>query len=576
MGHGDEAKVASVSEFDPPRPWTSSYAEGVPEEVPPITGSLIDFLEESARTYRDAPALEFFGRTITYRRLLDQVERVAGALADRGVGAGTRVALVLPNCPQHVVAFYAVQRLGGVVIEHNPLYTIDELEHQFADHRAQHAIAWDSVAPSLQQLSAELRPGTLVAVDLTTAMPVRTQLALRLPVRRAREARRALHEPAPGCIAWESLLRAQPVATSVPRPATEDLAVIQYTSGTTGRAKGVELSHRNLMANARQCIAYVPDLPRGDGCVVHGVLPMFHAYGLTLCQTISVLLGARLVLFAKFDPSLMLPVIQRRPPTLLPLVPPMAERLVHAAQQSTASLRGIRYAISGAMPLRPELIAAFEAATGGYLLEGYGLSECAPILMVNPLSDARRTGTIGLPVPSTEVRLVDPDHPTQDVAPGERGEIVVRGPQVFRGYIGMPEETAEAFVDGWFRTGDIATMDGDGFFRIVDRVKELIITGGFNVMPSEVENALREHPDVADAAVVGLPNAHSGEEVVAAVVPAPGHTIDPQELRHFARERLTPYKVPRRVFVLTALPTSMIGKVVRREVRDEILRQLNG
>ena len=564
-----------MSEFDPPRPWTSSYADGVPEDLPPVTGSLIDILEESARLYPDAPALEFFGQVITYRRLLDQVQRVAGALADRGVTTGTRVALVLPNCPQHVVAFYAVQRLGGVVIEHNPLYTIDELEHAFTDHRAEYAIAWDTVAPSLQQFRAELRPTTLVAVDLTKAMPIRTQLALRLPVRRARESRRALHTPTVGCLAWGSLLRAQPVASSVPRPGTEDLAVIQYTSGTTGRAKGVQLSHRNLMANAQQCVAYVPDIPKGDGCVVHGVLPMFHAYGLTLCQTIAVLLGARLVLFPKFDPALMLPVIAKRPPTLLPVVPPMAERLVHAAQQTGTSLRGARYAISGAMPLRSELIETFEAATGGYLLEGYGLSECAPILMVNPLSDARRAGTIGLPVPGTEVRLVDPDNPTQVMPAGERGEIVVRGPQVFSGYVEMPDETAEAFADGWFRTGDIATMDDDGFFRIVDRVKELIITGGFNVMPSEVEKVLREHPDVADAAVVGLPNGHSGEEVVAAVVGTAGRHVDPQDVRQFARERLTAYKVPRRVFVLDELPTSMIGKVVRRQVRDKIVEQLD-
>lgn len=569
-------RVGRVSEFDPPRPWTSSYPAGVPEDLPPVAGSLIDILAESARSYPDAPALEFFGHTTSYRRLLDQVERVAGALADRGVTTGTRVALVLPNCPQHVVAFYAVQRLGGVVIEHNPLYTIDELEHQFAEHRADHAIAWDTVATSLQQFSAELRPTTLVAVDLTKAMPARTQLALRLPLRRARESRRALHQPAPGGIPWETLLRGQPVAASVPRPDTEDLAVIQYTSGTTGTAKGVQLSHRNLMANARQCVAYVPDIPRGEDCVVHGVLPMFHAYGLTLCQTIAVLLGARLVLFPKFDPALMLPAIERRPPTLLPVVPPMAERLVHAARTSATSLRGIRYAISGAMPLRPELIEEFEAATGGYLLEGYGLSECAPILMVNPLSDARRPGSIGLPVPGTEVRLVDPDNPTQDVPAGERGEIVVRGPQVFRGYVELPEATADAFTEGWFRTGDIATMDDDGFFRIVDRVKELIITGGFNVIPSEVETIVREHPDVADVAVVGLPNEHSGEEVVAAVVPAAGRTVDPQEVRHFARERLTAYKVPRRVFVLDELPASMIGKVVRRQVREAILKQLDG
>jgi long-chain acyl-CoA synthetase len=253
-------------------------------------------------------------------------------------------------------------------------------------------------------------------------------------------------------------------------------------------------------------------------------------------------------------------------------VPPIAERLLKAAQEKGVSLQGTEIAISGAMALPHELVVPFEKATGGYLVEGYGLSECSPVLMANPVADTRVPGTVGLPLPGTECRIVDPDEPTRDVAPGTAGELVVRGPQVFSGYYGKPEATEEVFVDGWYRTGDIVTIDEAGFVRIVDRIKELIITGGFNVAPTEVENALRQHPDVDDVAVVGLPSEHSGEEVVAAVVLAADVAEpDVEAIRAFARGILTPYKVPRRVFVVDELPKSLIGKVLRRQVREKLL-----
>ncbi|MBN9196633.1 MAG: AMP-binding protein, partial [Microbacterium sp.] len=235
------------------------------------------------------------------------------------------------------------------------------------------------------------------------------------------------------------------------------------------------------------------------------------------------------------------------------------------------SLAGTAIAISGAMALPHELVVPFEAATGGYLVEGYGLSECSPVLMANPVAENRVPGTVGLPLPGTECRVVDPEDPTKDVPPGTRGELVVRGPQVFQGYYGKPEESDAVFVDGWFRTGDIVTIDDAGFVRIVDRIKELIITGGFNVAPTEVEGALRQHPDIEDVAVVGIPDEHSGEQVVAAVVPAAGRDVDVDAIREYARGILTPYKVPRRIFVVDELPKSLIGKVLRRQVRDRII-----
>ena len=557
-----------MTSFDPPRPWTSSYAAGVPEDLEPQTGSLLDIVDASTRDYPDAPALQFFGRETTYSEMSEQISRAAAALSAHGVRAGDPVALVLPNCPQHIVAFYAVLRLGAVVVEHNPLYTPRELRKQFEDHGAKHAIVWSKVVPTVQEFPADLRLTTLISVDVTRAMPWTTRLALRLPVAKARESRAALHAPTKGAVQWDDVVRHAPLAASHPRPVASDLAIIQYTSGTTGTPKGAMLTHANLLANAAQARAWVPQIVRGEGCVVYAVLPMFHAYGLTLCLTFAMSMGARLVLFPKFDADLVLAVTKKHPATFLPLVPPIAERLLAAAEAQGVALEGTDVAISGAMALPHDLVVPFEKATGGYLVEGYGLSECSPVLMANPVADNRVAGTVGLPLPGTECRVVDPDDPRTDV---ERGELVVRGPQVFSGYYGKPEETEAVFVDGWFRTGDIVTIDEDGFVRIVDRIKELIITGGFNVAPTEVENVLRQHPGVADVAVVGLPSEHSGEEVVAAVVPTVAGELDVEAVRAFARGILTPYKVPRRIIVVDDLPRSLIGKVLRRQVREQLL-----
>ncbi|MGB4777652.1 long-chain-fatty-acid--CoA ligase [Microbacterium sp.] len=566
-----------MTTYDPPRPWIASYAEGVPAELGPVTGSLLDLVTASARDYPDAPALQFFGRTTSYRHLVDAVDRAAAGLRDLGVGKGDTVAIVLPNCPQHIIAFYAILRLGAIAIEHNPLYTPRELRKQFEDHGAKTAIVWSKVVATVQDFPSDLAVTNLITVDITRAMPASLRFALRLPITKARESRDALTTRTRGAIAWEHVLRAVPLPASVPGPATDDVAIIQYTSGTTGTPKGAVLTHRNLLSNARQGEAWVPQIQRGHGCVVYALLPMFHAYGLTLCLTFAMSMGARLVLFPRFEAAMVLAVTKKLPATFLPLVPPIAERLLKAAQDEGVSLAGTEIAISGAMALPHELVVPFEKASGGYLVEGYGLSECSPVLMANPVAPNRKPGTVGLPLPGTECRVVDPDEPTREVPAGERGELLVRGPQVFQGYYGKPEATAEVFLDDWFRTGDVVQIDEDGFVRIVDRIKELIITGGFNVAPTEVENALRQHPDVLDVAVVGLPSDLSGEEVVAAVVPDPdAKEVDVEAIRAYARSILTPYKVPRRIFVVDELPKSLIGKVMRRQVRDSLLQLTQG
>ncbi|WP_396290533.1 long-chain-fatty-acid--CoA ligase [Curtobacterium sp. KT1] len=555
--------------IDTPRPWLASYAPGVPHDIEEQHDSLIDLVEESARRFPGKVALEFFKRTTSYADLQEQILRAANGLRKLGVGAGDRVAIVLPNCPQHIVAFYAVLRLGAIVVEHNPLYTPRELRHQFEDHGAKVAIAWDKSVATLQDFPADVKVDAIVSVDLTRAMPRSTRLALALPVAKARESRAKLTTTVRGTTKWDDLVGTRKLSKRHPRPSTDDIALIQYTSGTTGTPKGAVLTHRNLLANAAQARAWVPQIRRGDN-VVYAVLPMFHAYGLTLCLTFAMSMASRLVLFPTFDPALVLTAIKKHPPTFLPAVPPIYARLQHAADSAKVSLEGIEIGISGAMPLSQDIVEPWEARTGGYLVEGYGLSECSPVLMANPVSPERRLGSIGLPLSSTEARVVDPDDGTV-LGVDEPGELQVRGPQVFRGYWGKAEATDEVFTpDGWFRTGDIVAIGADGYVRIVDRLKELIITGGFNVSPSEVEDALLKHPSVKEVAVVGITQG-GNEQVVAAVVPKDPSSFDAAALRTWAREQLAAYKVPRRVVVVEDLPRSMIGKVLRRKVRDQIL-----
>jgi long-chain acyl-CoA synthetase len=555
---------------DATRPWLDSYAPGVPHEIDLPEGSLATLIADSVAEYPDHVALEFFRRETTYAELGDQIARAAEGLRRLGVRKGDPVALVLPNCPQHVAAFYAVLRLGAIVVEHNPVYTPRELRHQFEDHGAKVVIAWDKVVATIQEFPEDLAADHIVSVDMTRELPLSMRFALRLPVAKARQGRADLTAKVRGAIPWEKFVAGDPVKASVPGPTAEDVALIQYTSGTTGNPKGATLTHLNLGVNAAQARAWVPEIERGSASV-HAMLPLFHAYGLTLSLTFAMSMGARLVLFPKPDPALVLPVIKKRPPTFLPAVPPIYERLMRAAAESGVSLRGIRIAISGAMPLSQAVVEPWEQLTGGYLVEGYGLSETSPVLMANPVAPSRKAGTVGLPLPNTEIRVVDPENPTNEVPTGEPGELLVRGPQVFSGYWRKPDATAAVFVDGWFRTGDIVRVDEQGFVKIVDRIKELVITGGFNVAPSEVEDALRGFEGVEDIAIVGIPDARDGEHVVAAVVVKPGMTVDEQALRAYARETLTPYKVPRRVVFVDELPKSLIGKVLRKKVRDQLI-----
>ena len=555
-------------------PWVKNYQPGVPAEIDLPTESLVTMLETSVAQAGDHPALEFFGRRTTYAELGDQIDQAAEGLRQLGVRAGDRVALILPNCPQHVVAFYAVLRLGAVVVEHNPLYTSRELRHQFENHQARIVIAWEKAVAAVRAFPSDIEIDHIVSVNLLQAFPTVKRLALRLPIKRLRETREALTCPAPGTIAWEQLLRHGRIDPAHPRPSVHDLAAIQYTSGTTGRPKGAMLTHFNLYSNALQGEAWMYGAEYRKE-IFYAILPMFHAFGMTLYLTYGIRKQALIVLFPKFDPGMILDAMKKSPATVYCAVPPIYERTAMLAKERGISLRSCKFCISGAMNLPDQVVELWESVSGGLLVEGYGMTESSPVALGNPFHPTRRTGTIGVPFPSTRMRVVDQDDPTTDVAQGQPGELLLQGPQVFQGSWNDPEETAKTLLPaGWLRTGDIVTVDDDGFTTIVDRAKELIITGGFNVAPSEVEAVLRLHPSVSDAAVVGKPLERGGEMVVAAVELEPHAVLDEEALRAHCREHLAAYKVPRRIVQIEDTPRSLLGKVLRKQVREQILPML--
>ncbi|MEP7160487.1 MAG: AMP-binding protein [Dermatophilaceae bacterium] len=537
-------------------------------DYPPIT--VPDMFESSVRRQGRGVCTNFLGRTRSYAQTADDVRRVAAGLTSLGVGRGDRVAVLLPTCPENLVTTLAVLRLGAQVVQHNPLYPTDELTPLFLDHGATVVVAWDNALQAVLPLR-ELTPVRhVIGVDITRSLPARSRLALRLPIAKARRARRRLTSGTmpPGVQPWARLRRHGILPESHPGPVCGDVAVIMYTSGTTGRPKGVPLTHANLVANCTQGIAWMGLRFGAEGFL--SVLPMFHTFGLTVGILVGIALGASISMVPAPDPQLMTDAVRRGGITFIVAVPPLLRSLLDHSESQGVSLRGLASGLSGAMSLPAEFVERWERATGGRLIEGYGLTETSPVIVGNPFDDTRRPGAIGLPFPDTDVRLVRADDVTREVDDGESGELLVRGPQVFDGYLNQPEESALAFVDGWFRTGDLARLD-DGFLVITGRLKELIVTGGFNVSPVEVENVLRTHPRIRDLAVVGIPSPEHGEEVVAAVI-VDGTLPPTEEVRAWAKHHLAAYKVPRRFVAVDALPTNLLGKVVRRDVVELISR----
>ena len=555
------------------RPWVQQYAAWTDPNPKIGSDTLVSMFNRVMATTPKNPATWFMGKTLTYEELNTKVSRFASQLYGLGVRAGDRVAVALPNCPQHIIAVTAILRLGATAVEHNPLYTAYELRSQFLDHGAKVAVVFDRQAETFTTLTEQTPLETVISVNMIEEMPWTTKAVLSIPIGPIKSKRKELSTPAPGTISFSSLVATPQQAVPIPQVEPEDTAIMIYTSGTTGEPKGVPLTHRNIVSVLTAGLSWLENWGAVEEKVL-AVLPLFHIYGFALNYGLPLTCGGQMVLVPAPKPELYQPAITKTRPTVLPGVPTLYDRIIDWALESGADLSSIHTSISGAATLPAPTIERWEQATGGRLIEGYGLTETSPILAGNPLDGSRKPGYIGLPFPNTDIRIANPDNPAETMPPGEPGELLARGPQVFGGYLNKPEATERAFHDGWFRTGDMGVMEEDGFIKLVSRIKELIITGGFNVYPAEVEEVMRKHRDVVDVAVVGRPREDGSEDVVACVVLRDGAALDPEGLKEHARENLTRYKVPRTFYHFEELARDQMGKIRRREVREDLLRML--
>jgi long-chain acyl-CoA synthetase len=551
------------------RPWIAHYPPGVPPTYRYPDVPLTRFLDDAARDFPHATATHFHGAELDYDTLSTLADRFASALVDLGVRHGDRVAVVLPNLPASVVAVFGAFRLGAVVVPLNPGEVDEELGRQLADSGARVAVVLHPLVPRFQALRTAVPTlEHLVATGIEDWLPWRRRLLFPLVGRRDGSYRR-LHADEDVAAMSQLLDGAAPFGRQEPVQ-RDDLAVLQYTGGTTGLPKAVALTHGNLVANAFQARLWVPDVRAGRERLL-AVLPFFHVYGLTLGMLTAVLSAATLVLLPRFDVDEVLDVIDAQHPTLFPAVPTMYREIALHPEASQHDLRSIRACVSGAAPLPLDVARRFEEITGGARLrEGYGLSESSPLTHANPIYGRSGHGSIGLPVTDTVAIVVDPEDPTTVLPTGQPGELAVAGPQVMPGYWHAEEETARVLVDGWLLTGDIAVQHPDGTFTLVDRKKDVVLAGGYNVYPRDIEAVLLRHPAVAEAVALGVPDERRGETVHAFVVPEPGApAVTTAELTEHCRQHLAGYKVPTAIELRDALPQTRIGKVRRHDLRPD-------
>ena len=555
------------------RPWLGSWPEGVPKSIDYPEIPVHELLRRAAKEFGGRPAITFYGKSISYRDLDAAADRFAAGLRRIGVLPGDLVSLVLPNTPHFVVAFFAVLRTGGIVVQTNPLYTPRELEGLWTDAGVETVVTLDLFWHNVSKARANAGVKRVVVCDVGEFLKV--PLRQLYPIKKRRDLKKQGHWPLDiphevGIHRFADLARTPPSPALETRASLDDVVVLQYTGGTTGTSKGAMLTNRNLIANAMQVAAWFSAGSHRSEKLL-GAIPLFHVYGLTAVMLLSVVAGIEVILYPNpREIGAILKLINKTKPSLFPGVPTMYIAILRHPKLAKYDLRSIRACISGAAPLPNEVRKQFEAATGGRLVEGYGLTEASPVTHCNPLNGMVKE-CIGIPFPDTDAKIVDADDPTREVAQGEVGELAVRGPQVMKGYWNKPEETRNVLRDGWLLTGDLAKMDADGYFYIVDRKKDLILCSGYNVYPREVEEVLFMHPAVGEAAAIGVPDPYRGETVKAFVVLKPGKTATEADLIAFCKERLAPFKVPKAVEFATALPMSLVGKVLRRQLREQEL-----
>ncbi|HEX6305037.1 MAG TPA: long-chain fatty acid--CoA ligase [Anaerolineales bacterium] len=548
------------------RPWLEHYDEGVPAHIDYPDVPLFYFLEEAAKNYADTPCTIFKGATISYREMDAITDRLAAGLAELGVKKGDRVGIFMPNTPQFVMAYFAILKLGAVVVATNPLYSPREIEHQANDSGMEVMLVMSNFYDTVKKVQSNTKIRTVVVTNLKETLPGLLSFLFTLTKEKKGGFRVELQD---GDVWMQDLINRH---TPEERPRVEvspdDMALFQYSGGTTGIPKGAVALHRNLVANALQISRWMVDLKRGQETVLMAI-PLFHVYGMVAGMLLAIESGASMVMVPNpRDLKDVLTSIQKYKTTVFPGVPTMYNAINNHPEVVAGKydLSSVKACISGSAPLMRETKEKFEALSGGVVFEGYGLSEAPTASHCNPLLGENRTGSIGLPLPDVDCRIVSLDDEVTVLPTGEIGELVIKGPQVFRGYHNMPTETTNTLRDGWLYTGDIARMDAEGYFYIVDRKKELIKPGGYQVWPREVEEVISEHPKVLEAGVAGIPDPHRGETVKAWVVVQPGETLTAEEVREWCKERLAKYKVPTQVEFRDELPKTTVGKILRREL----------
>jgi len=547
------------------KPWLKFYEPGVPEEIDIPELPLQSLLEEAARDFPDNVAFIFLGQEMTYREVNEQADRLATALANLGIKKGDVVALLLGNMPQFVIAFFGALKAGAILTLVNPLYKPREIRFQLQDAGAKAIILIDILHDNYAQIRDETGVQHTIVTTMADAFPwLRTSFQL---------------PDLPGYHLWSDLISGtSPKPPKVEIDSKETPAVLQYTGGTTGTPKGAILTHYNLLANTYQCSAWIPFAKRGSGDATLAVLPFFHVFGLTVAMLNTIRLAGKVVLHPRPDFDQILRDIPKYNIKYFPGVPTIYASLISRPDLDQYDLSSVTACLSGAAPLPMAVAKKFEEIAGANLVEGYGLTEASPVTHCNPIQekppfDKKREGSIGVPMPNTLAKIVDLETGTRELPPGEVGELVVKGPQVMKGYWNKPEETRLQLRDGWLYTGDIAKMDEDGYFYIIDRKKQMIDRAGFKIYPREVEEVLFMHPAVADAAVVGVPDPKRGETVKAFVVLKERAKATEEEIKEFCRDKLAYYKVPEYIEFRSELPKSAVGKTLRRVLQEEERRK---
>lgn len=555
------------------KPWLKFYDDEVPEtlEIPPFT--IPDLLKNAAQKHPNQTATVFLGARLTYSQLQQQVDKLAAALHALGVSKGDRVAIMMPNCPPTVIAYYAALSLGAVTVMTNPLYVERELEHQWGDAGVKLVISLDLFWPQIEAVKQKVPISHVILGGIQDYMPLIKKTLTPLELRRRGKWVNVNYSDT--VHSFKKVINRQ----SGPPPPVEinpdDLACLQYTGGTTGLPKGAMLSHRNLIASISQIRTFLLFEHGEAEDTALAIMPFFHVYGMNGLMNLGMYMAATLVLIPQPEIKGIVDAIVSERPTFFTGIPALFSALNNYKTIDQVDLTSIKAVFSGAAPLPVDVMEQFEARTGARIAEAYGMTETSSVTHVNPLKGQRKFGSIGVPIIGTDAKIVNVDDPAKVLGVDEVGELMVKGPQVMQGYWNRPEESSAVMVDGWMRTGDIAQMDEQGYFYIVDRKKDMILSAGFNVYPREVEEVLYQHPKIQEAAIIGLPDGIRGERITAYVMLAPGETATPAEIRSFCKERLAPYKQPRKIIFRDDLPKSLAGKVLRRQLREEALAEIN-